>query len=122
MKKLLLIALSVVSAASAPMNAQENSVRVEVAAGEVCPTGWATVDTPWTKAARIYYVLPSSLVVAFNCTHVGHTDSTVEFLVTQAFVTSIWPTPTQEQAAYSSGRLRAESATSGNARTCTIGS
>ena len=31
---------------------------------------------------------------------------TVEFEVTQTFVESVWPTPTQQEAAYASGRLR----------------
>ena len=118
MKILLLIALAL--ALQAPALAQRDGVTVRVLNSETCPSGWTTVDTPFTKAARIFYVLPAALVDAYRRTHIGRYD-TVEFEVTQTFVTSIWPTPTQQQAAYSSGRLRAEPATSGTVRKCTIG-
>ena len=63
---------------------------VEIDPGEVCPTGWATVDATVAHAERIFYVLPSSLVDAFHDTHIG--GGFAEFLVSDAFVAAVFPT------------------------------
>ena len=117
MKKLLLL-IVVLALAPAPLHAQQDSVTVEIGPAETCPSGWTSTDRAWTKPARIYFVLPDALVVAYQRTHIR---STPEFEVTQAFVTSVWPTLTEQQAAYASGRLRSEPATSGSVRNCTLG-
>ena len=116
MKRLLLLTVVLALAPTSAL-AQRDSVTVQVAPGETCPVGWASVDTPSTQAARIYYVLPDALAVAYQRTHIRGTP---EFQVTQAFVTAVWPTLTQQQAAYASGRLRSEPATSGTVRSCTL--
>ena len=114
---MLLIVLSL-----APALAQRDSVKVQVDEGETCPTGWSTVDRAWTKPAKIYYVLPAGpLVAAHRKTTIGDRRGTVEFQVTSAFVTRVWPTEILREAAYASGRLRSEPATSGSVRTCTLG-
>ena len=114
---MLLIVLSL-----APALAQRDSVQVQIGEGETCPVGWTTTDRAWTKAARIYYVLPAgALVTAYRKTTIGDRRGTIEFLVTQAFVTRVWPTEILQQAAYASGRLRSEPATSGSVRKCTLG-
>ena len=120
MKNLLLLLTLFVVSTVATIQAQRDSVSVEIDPGEVCPTGWATVDATVAHAERIFYVLPSSLVDAFHDTHIG--GGFAEFLVSDAFVAAVFPTADQQQAAYTSGRLRAESATSGSTRTCTLGS
>lgn len=118
-KLLLLVALSLVaSLAPGPLHAQQDRVTVQVAPGETCPVGWTTTNTAWTKAERIYYVLPPELADDYRRTHIRGTP---EFRVSQAFVTRVWPTLTQQQAAYAAGSLRSEPATSGTSRTCTIG-
>ena len=45
---------------------------------------------------------------------------TPEFEVTAAFVAAIWPTDLLREAAYTSGRLRAQPSESGTVRTCTL--
>ena len=116
MEKLLLL-LVVLALAPAPALAQRDSVKVQLGEGETtCPTGWTAVDRTWTKPARIYFVLPESLVAAYRRT--GGTPDNIQ--VTQAFVTAVWPTDVLEEAAYASGRLRSEPATSGTVRTCTL--
>ena len=119
MKKLLLL-LIILALAPAPALAQRDVVTVEVDPGETCPLGWDTTNTAWTKPAKIFYVLPPALVTASRSTNRWLYD-TVEFEVTQTFVTALWPTLTEQQAAYASGRLRSEPATSGSVRTCRIG-
>ena len=117
MKKLLLLVVFL-ALVPAPAIAQTDSVSVEVEPGEACPSGWATVDRAWTKAERIFYVLPTALALAFQRTHIG--SGPAEFQVTQTFVAAVWPTLALQTAAYASGRLRAEPATSGTVRTCTL--
>ena len=118
MKKLITM-IVVLALAPAPALAQSDSVTVQVDSGETCPSGWTTVDLPWTKPARIFYVLPDALVAAYRRTHIRGWSR--ELQVTQAFVTAVWPTLTEQQAAYASGRLRSEPATSGSVRNCTLG-
>ena len=115
--KQLRIVMLLFAAASIPAGAQTDSVTVEIDPVETCPTGWATVDTSWTKPALIFYTLPASLFDAYRQTHIRGTP---EFQVTQTFVTAVWPTLTEQQAAYASGRLRSEPAASGTVRTCTL--
>ena len=117
MKHLLIVVMLAV--APAPALAQSDSVAVQIGPGETCPVGWTTVDLPWTKPARIFYVLPDALVAAYRRTHIRGWSP--ELQVTQAFVTAVWPTLTEQQAAYASGRLRSEPATSGSVRNCTLG-
>ena len=117
MKKLLLLIFIL---ALAPALAQSNSVKVQLGEGETCPTGWTTVDRTWTKPARILYVLPETLVAAYRRTAIGDRRGTIEFQVTSAFVESVWPTLTEQTAAYASGRLRSEPATSGPVRVCSL--
>ena len=120
MQKLLLL-IVVLALAPTPALAQRDSVKVQIGEGETCPVGWSTVDRAWTKLAKIYYVLPAGpLVAAHRKTTIGDRRGTIEFLVTQAFVTRVWPTEILQQAAYASGRLRSEPATSGTVRTCTL--
>ena len=120
MKKLLLL-LVILSLAPAPALAQRDSVQVQIGEGETCPVGWTTTDRAWTKAARIYYVLPAgALVTAYRKTTLGDRRGTIEFQVTSEFVTAVWPTLTEQTAAYASGRLRSEAATSGTVRTCSL--
>ena len=117
---LLLIVLSLL-VATVPTHAQDDVVTVEVEPTETCPSGWATVDTAWTKPARTFYTLPATLVDGYRRTHIGRIPATVEISVSQAFVDTVWPTLTQRQAAYTSGQLRDEPATSGTVRNCTLG-
>ena len=116
MKKLLLLIIL----ALAPALAQTDSVTVEIDPIETCPTGWATVDTAWSLAARIYYAVPDELIAAYRRARIGY--GTGEFRVTQAFVDAVYPTATQQTAAFDSGKLRSEPAASGTVRSCTIGS
>ena len=117
--KQLLIVMLLFAAASIPAGAQVDVVEVRVDEGDPCPTGWTTVDRSWTQPAKIFYVLPAAQVTAWRHIHRWQYD-TVEFEVTQTFVESVWPTPTQQEAAYASGRLRAQPAESGTVRTCTL--
>ena len=108
--------------APTPALAQADVVKVQIGEGETCPVGWTTTDRAWTKPAKIYYVLPAGpLVAAHRKTTLGDRRGTIEFQVTSAFVTRVWPTEILQQAAYASGRLRSEPATSGSVRRCTLG-
>ena len=62
MKHLLIVLVFAVSPAAA--YAQADVVRVQIDSGETYPSGWSTVDQAWTRPARIFYVLPASLVAA----------------------------------------------------------
>ena len=115
MKKLLLIALAL--ALQAPALAQRDSVTVEIEPTDTCPTGWTQADRAVTKPARYFYVLPTELHAAFFNTHIG---GLAEFLVSQSFVDTLWPTDAQQAAAVVAGQLRAEPATSGSVRTCSL--
>ena len=115
MRKLLIVVLLAVAAS---MYAQENVVKVLIGEGETCPAGWTTTDRSWTRPEKVFYVLPASLVAAFQRTTIG--SGPAEYQVTPAFVAAVFPTDAQRQAAYTSGRLRSEPAESGIARTCTL--
>ena len=117
MKKLLLL-IVILALAPAPALAQSNSVSVEVDSGETCPSGWSTVDRSWSRPAKVFYVLPASLVAAYQLTHIG--SGTPEFQVSPAFVIAVFPTDQLREAAYSSGLLRAQPAESGTVRRCTL--
>ena len=116
MRNLLIVVLALVLAL-APAFAQSDSVTVQVDSGETCPSGWTTVDRAWTRPARMFYVLPAALTAAYALTHVGWAP---EFRVTLAFVLAVFPTAQLREAAFAAGRLRAEPATSGSVRTCSL--
>lgn len=115
----LLLVLALAAAAVIATHAQVDVVTVEVDSGQTCPAGWTTVDEAWTQPAKINYVLPEAQVTAWRHIYRWQYD-TVEFQVTQTFVDAVWPTPTQQQAAYANGRLRSEPATSGTVTTCSL--
>ena len=116
-KRLLLIVF--LALVPAPALAQRDSVEVEVPSGETCPSGWSSVDRAWTRPAKMFYVLPAALTAAYALTHVGGVP---EFQVSLAFVIAVFPTALLREAAFTAGRLRAEPATSGTVRTCSLGS
>ena len=117
MRNLLIVVLAL-ALAPAPALAQVDVVDVQIAPGETCPAGWTTTDRAWTKPARTFYRLPASLVAAFQRTTIG--SGPAEFQVTPAFVAAVFPTDQLREAAYAAGRLRAEPATSGSVRTCSL--
>ena len=118
MKHLLIVVMLVFAVAPAPLHAQQDSVTVEIGPAETCPVGWTTTDRAWTRPAKMFYRLPDSLVAAYALTHVGGVP---EFQVSLAFVLAVFPTAQLREAAFAAGRLRAEPATSGSVRNCTLG-
>ena len=118
MKHLLIVVMLVFAVAPATAYAQVDIVNVEIGAGETCPVGWTSTDRAWTRPAKMFYRLPDSLVAAYALTHVGGVP---EFRVTLAFVVAAFPTAQLREAAFAAGRLRAEPATSGSVRNCTLG-
>ena len=119
MRKLLIVML-VSAAVSIPaaLYSQVSVVQVEIGAGEICPSGWTTVDRSWSRPEKVFYVLPASLVAAYQLTHIRGWSP--EFQVTPAFVSAVFPTDQLREAAFTSGRLRSAPATSGTVRTCSL--
>ena len=118
MKTPLFIALFFV--ASVVTLAQRDGLTITVSPGASCPSGWTTANQTSTTPAKIFYVLPDALATASR-PHERWLFDTVEILVTPTFVDSAFPTTALRNAAYASGRLRAEAASTVTARTCSLG-
>ena len=117
MKKLLLVV--VLALIPAPVLAQGDSRgRSRSVRERHAQVGWTSTDRAWTKPARTFFILPDSLVAAYHLTHIG--SGPAEFQVTEEFIVATFPTDQLREAAFTAGRLRAEPATSGSVRTCTI--